>query len=108
MSTAAAPASGASIMSSANGGLPLTVFGVAMALARHPEVVEAIKRANYDVVSHGWRWIHYQNMPIEQEREHLHKAVQVLTDLFGKPPTGWYTGRDSPPYPPVGGGARRF
>lgn len=77
-------------------GLPLTVFGVAMALARHPEVVEAIKRANYDVVSHGWRWIHYQNMPIEQEREHLHKAVQVLTDLFGKPPTGWYTGRDSP------------
>ncbi|PLP22291.1 allantoinase PuuE, partial [Klebsiella michiganensis] len=77
-------------------GLPLTVFGVAMALARHPEVVEAIKSANYDVASHGWRWIHYQNMPIEQEREHLHKAVQVLTDLFGKPPTGWYTGRDSP------------
>ena len=76
--------------------LPLTVFGVAMALARHPEIVEAIKAADYDVVSHGWRWIHYQNMDISQEREHLHKAVHVLTDMFGKPPTGWYTGRDSP------------
>ncbi len=77
-------------------GLPLTVFGVAMALARHPEIVAAIKAADYDVVSHGWRWIHYQNMDINQEREHLHKAVHVLTDLFGKPPAGWYTGRDSP------------
>ena len=66
-------------------GLPLTVFGVAMALARHPDIVAAIKAANYDVVSHGWRWIHYQHMAIEQERDHLHKAVQVLTDLFGKP-----------------------
>jgi allantoinase len=45
-------------------GLPLTVFGVAMALARHPDIVEAIKAADYDVVSHGWRWIHYQNMDI--------------------------------------------
>ena len=77
-------------------GLPLTVFGVAMALARHPDIVDAIKAANYDVVSHGWRWIHYQNMDINQEREHLQKAVHVMTDLFGKPPTGWYTGRDSP------------
>ena len=76
-------------------GLPLTVFGVAMALARHPEIVAAIKAADYDVVSHGWRWIHYQNMDINR-REHLHKAVHVLTDLFGKPPAGWYTGRDSP------------
>jgi allantoinase len=72
------------------------VFGVAMALARHPDIVAAIKAADYDVVSHGWRWIHYQHMDIDMEREHLHKAVHVLTDLFGKPPTGWYTGRDSP------------
>lgn len=77
-------------------GLPLTVFGVAMALARHPDIVAAIKAADYDVVSHGWRWIHYQHMDSDMEREHLHKAVHVLTDLFGKPPTGWYTGRDSP------------
>jgi allantoinase len=42
------------------------VFGVAMALARHPDIVEAIKAADYDVVSHGWRWIHYQNMDIDR------------------------------------------
>ncbi|ANS41306.1 allantoinase PuuE [Serratia inhibens] len=77
-------------------GLPLTVFGVAMALARNPLVVEAIKNANYDVVSHGWRWIHYQNMDEVTERQHMQRAISVLSDLFGKAPLGWYTGRDSP------------
>ena len=77
-------------------GLPLSVFGVAMALARHPEIVEAIKNADYDVVSHGWRWIHYQGMDAKTERQHMQQAVDTLTDLFGKAPTGWYTGRDSP------------
>ncbi|WP_199636666.1 allantoinase PuuE [Serratia sp. PAMC26656] len=77
-------------------GLPLTVFGVAMALARNPLVVEAIKNANYDVVSHGWRWIHYQNMDEAAERQHMQRALSVLSDLFGKAPLGWYTGRDSP------------
>ena len=57
-------------------GLPLTVFGVAMALARHPEIVAAIKAADYDVVSHGWRWIHYQHMDIAEEREHLQKRCR--------------------------------
>ncbi|MBO2029544.1 polysaccharide deacetylase family protein, partial [Klebsiella pneumoniae] len=69
-------------------GLPLTVFGVAMALARHPEIVAAIKAADYDVVSHGWRWIHYQHGYCRGARASA-KAVQVLTDLFGKnPPAG--------------------
>jgi len=77
-------------------GLPLTVFGVAMALARNPLVVEAIKNANYDVVSHGWRWIHYQNMDEATERQYMQRAISVLSDLFGKAPLGWYTGRDSP------------
>lgn len=77
-------------------GLPLTVFGVAMALARNPAVVEAIKAAEYDVVSHGWRWIHYQQMEEAREREHLTQAVAILKDLFGRAPLGWYTGRDSP------------
>ncbi|WP_338527128.1 allantoinase PuuE [Erwinia aphidicola] len=77
-------------------GLPLTVFGVAMALARHPEIVAAIKAADYDVVSHGWRWIHYQSMDAKTERQHMQQALDTLTDLFGKTPTGWYTGRDSP------------
>ncbi|UNA34027.1 polysaccharide deacetylase family protein [Klebsiella pneumoniae subsp. pneumoniae] len=56
-------------------GLPLTVFGVAMALARHPEIVAAIKAADYDVVSHGWRWIHYQHMDIAEERAHLQSGA---------------------------------
>lgn len=77
-------------------GLPMTVFGVAMALARHPEIVAAIRQADYDVVSHGWRWIHYQGMDRATERQHMQQAVAVLSDLFGKAPTGWYTGRDSP------------
>ncbi|MCL2891776.1 allantoinase PuuE [Brenneria tiliae] len=77
-------------------GLPLTVFGVAMALARHPEIVAAIKAAGYDVVSHGWRWIHYQGMDEETERRHMQKAIDIFVDLFGRAPTGWYTGRDSP------------
>ena len=77
-------------------GLPLTVFGVAMALARNPAIVEAIKAADYDVVSHGWRWIHYQNLDIETERQHMQQAMEILTALFGKTPLGWYTGRDSP------------
>ncbi|MCS3409935.1 allantoinase PuuE [Serratia sp. AKBS12] len=77
-------------------GLPLTIFGVAMALARNPPVVQAIKNANYDVVSHGWRWIHYQNVDEATERQHMQQAIGVLCDLFGQAPLGWYTGRDSP------------
>lgn len=77
-------------------GLPLTVFGVAMALVRNPQVVEAIKQHNYDVVSHGMRWLHYQNMDAETERLHMAQALAVLKSLFGSAPMGWYTGRDSP------------
>ncbi|MCS2163996.1 allantoinase PuuE [Scandinavium sp. H11S7] len=77
-------------------GLPLTVFGVAMALARNPAIVDAIKAADYDVVSHGWRWIHYQNLDIQTERQHMQQAVEILEALFGQKPLGWYTGRDSP------------
>ena len=77
-------------------GLPLTVFGVAMALARNPAVVAAITEADYDVVCHGWRWIHYQDTPVAVERQHLAQAVETMTALFGRAPLGWYTGRDSP------------
>ena len=77
-------------------GLPMTIFGVGMALARNPYVVEAIKAANYDVVSHGQRWLHYQHIDIETERQHMHQAITVLEALFGQAPIGWYTGRDSP------------
>lgn len=77
-------------------GLPLTIFGVAMALARNPPVVETIKDAGYDVVSHGWRWLHYQGMDAKTERQHMQQAIDTLSELFGKTPLGWYTGRDSP------------
>ncbi|MGE8537765.1 MAG: allantoinase PuuE [Acinetobacter sp.] len=77
-------------------GLPMTIFGVGMALARNPYIVEAIKDADYDVVSHGQRWLHYQDMPIELERQHMDQAISVLQALFGSAPIGWYTGRDSP------------
>lgn len=77
-------------------GLPMTIFGVAMALARNPQIVAAIKSADYDVVSHGWRWIHYQDMPVQTERQHMQQALEMLEAMFGKRPLGWYTGRDSP------------
>ncbi len=76
--------------------LPLTVFGVAMAMARNPELTAACLERGHEIASHGWRWIHYQDMPIEQEREHLRRAVKLHTALTGAPPLGWYTGRDSP------------
>lgn len=76
--------------------LPMTIFAVAMALQRNPRVVETIKHHQYDVVSHGLRWLHYQNIDIEIEQTHMAEAMQILTNLFGKMPTGWYTGRDSP------------
>nr|WP_318385054.1 allantoinase PuuE [uncultured Enterobacter sp.] len=77
-------------------GLPMTIFGVAMALARNPAIVDAISAADYDVVSHGWRWIHYQHLDIQTERQHMQQAIEIHHALFGKKPLGWYTGRDSP------------
>ena len=76
--------------------LPMTIFGVGMALVRNPYVVEAIKSAHYDVVSHGQRWLHYQDMPIQLERQYMDQAISVLESLFDEAPIGWYTGRDSP------------
>lgn len=76
--------------------LPMTIFGVGMALARNPYIVEAIQQAHYDVISHGQRWLNYQNIDIETERQHIDQAISILETLFGSTPIGWYTGRDSP------------
>jgi putative urate catabolism protein len=76
--------------------LPLTVFGVAMAMQRNPDFVKACLEQGHEIASHGWRWISYQTVDVEQEREHLARAVRVHTELTGTAPTGWYTGRDSP------------
>jgi len=77
-------------------GLPLTVFGVGMALQRCPEVTAAFVELGHEIASHGWRWIHYQGMDEATERAHLLQAVEAITRLTGQPPAGWYTGRDSP------------
>ncbi len=77
-------------------GIPITVFGVAMALARHPDVVEAMLTDGHEIASHGWRWIPYQQVDEATEREHIARAVATITALTGHPPDGWYTGRDSP------------
>lgn len=76
--------------------LPLTVFGVAMAMQRTPELTRACLELGHEIASHGWRWIHYQEMPIDEERAHLQQAVRIHRALTGSAPAGWYTGRDSP------------
>ena len=76
--------------------VPLTVFGVAMAMQRHPDVVEAFLRDGHEVASHGWRWISYQSVDEATEREHVERAAEAIRALTGAPPLGWYTGRDSP------------
>jgi peptidoglycan/xylan/chitin deacetylase (PgdA/CDA1 family) len=77
--------------------LPLTVFGVAMALERYPELVGEFMRRDHEIACHGLRWIHYQHMPEAAERRHLDIATRVLKELSGGAwPLGWYTGRDSP------------
>jgi putative urate catabolism protein len=76
--------------------LPLTIFGVAMALERAPEVAAAFVAGGHEIASHGWRWISYQNMDEATEREHMARAVDSIRKLTGAAPLGWYTGRDSP------------
>ena len=77
-------------------GLPLTVFGVSMALERHPELTQAFVELKHEIACHGWRWIHYQTMPESEEREHMRIGMEIIQRLTGERPLGWYTGRDSP------------
>lgn len=76
--------------------MPFTVFGVAMAMERNPAVVEAFLKAEHEIASHGWRWINYQYVPLEVEREHMQRAIEIQRRLTGARPLGWYTGRTSP------------
>ena len=76
--------------------LPLTVFGVAQALARHPEAVAAFRELGHEIACHGLRWISYQNVDEALERAHMKEAVEIMRSLLGAAPQGWYTGRDSP------------
>src|SRR5690606_28443769 len=76
--------------------VPVTVFGVAMALARNPDAVAAMNEAGWDIASHGWRWIDYQHVDEALEYEHLERAVAVHTEVTGSAPLGFYLGRASP------------
>jgi allantoinase len=76
--------------------LPLTVFGVGMALQRNPELTAAFQALGHEIACHGWRWISYQSVDEATERDHMRLAVQAIEQLTGAPPLGWYTGRDSP------------
>ena len=77
--------------------LPLTVFGVAMALQRNPELTQAIVERGDEIACHSWRWIHYQHMSETRERRHVEIGTQIIRDMSGGQwPLGWYTGRDSP------------
>jgi putative urate catabolism protein len=76
--------------------MPVTVFGVAMALERNPEVVDAMWSAEWEIASHGYRWIDYQSVDEKTEREHLKKAIEVHLAATGERPHGWYLGRCSP------------
>ncbi len=77
-------------------GLHLTVFGIATAFQRYPEMAQALKALGHDLCCHGLKWIHYQNVDEATERAHMHEAMAMLTELWGERPLGWYTGRDSP------------
>ena len=76
--------------------LPLTVFGVSMALERHPELTKAFVELNHEIACHGWRWIHYQGVDEAIERQHMDIGMDIIQQLTGERPSGWYTGRDSP------------
>ncbi len=75
--------------------IPITVYGVATALARGPSQVEAMLAADWEIASHGWKWIEHKDMPPEQEREQIREAIRLHTEVVGERPRGWYTGRSS-------------
>ncbi len=76
--------------------LPLTIFAVAMALERHPELTAAFGELGHEIACHGLRWIHYQDVEENVEREHMRKAISIVKRITGQAPVGWYTGRNSP------------
>ncbi|MBF0887105.1 MULTISPECIES: allantoinase PuuE [Gluconobacter] len=77
-------------------GMPVTVFGVAKALARNPDAVAAMKESGWEIASHGLRWIDYQDFPEDVERAHIREAIALHTEVTGERPLGWYQGRTSP------------
>ena len=75
--------------------IPVTIYGVATALARSPEQVEAMKSAGWEIASHGLKWVEHKDMPEDEERAAIAEAIRLHTEVVGEPPRGWYTGRCS-------------
>jgi putative urate catabolism protein len=75
--------------------VPVTVYGVATALMRSPEQVAAMKSADWEIASHGLKWIEYKDFTEADERQHLREAIRIQTEVTGSRPLGWYTGRCS-------------
>jgi putative urate catabolism protein len=75
--------------------VPVTVYGVATALMRNPEAVAAMKEADWEIASHGLKWIDYRDVPPEEEKRHLDEAIRLHAEITGSRPLGWYTGRTS-------------
>ena len=76
--------------------IPVTIFGVGLALKQNPEVCNAIKNGDYEIAAHGYRWIDYQDIKKSVEKKHMQQAIKIIKDIFGTRPLGWYTGRCSP------------
>jgi len=75
--------------------IPVTVYGVATALARNPEAVAAMKEADWEIASHGLKWIDYRDFTKDAERAQMAEAIRLHAEVTGARPLGWYTGRSS-------------
>jgi len=76
--------------------IPVTIFGVGLALKQNLEVCHALKNGDYEIAAHGYRWIDYQDVKKTVEKKHMQQAIKTIKDIFGSRPLGWYTGRCSP------------
>ena len=75
--------------------MPVTVYGVTSALARSPDQLKAMREADWEIASHGLKWVEHKDMPIEEERQQIAESIRLHTELIGERPLGWYTGRCS-------------
>lgn len=75
--------------------IPVTIYGVATALARNPEQLAAMQDAGWEIASHGLKWVEHKDMPEAEERRQIAEAIRLHTEVVGERPRGWYTGRCS-------------
>ncbi|MCA9984738.1 MAG: allantoinase PuuE, partial [Anaerolineales bacterium] len=76
--------------------LPLTAFAVGQALELNPAVGQALAAGGHEIAGHGYRWIDYKEMPADEERQHIQRTIEIIEQISGQRPVGWYTGRISP------------